>query len=105
MQLTAIDPLKTRILFENNLPDKITVLNEDHEKARNCFNETLTRPAMIISTDNESVRYYFRAISWDKTLLLKAVKVNGDWIVTELTEDSRSMSDIISRGKLIYECM
>jgi hypothetical protein len=49
--------------------------------------KTLSAPAMIIELNNPRTRYYFRAIGWDKTLMIGVSFMNGIWELIEYLEN------------------
>lgn len=48
--------------------------------------KTISAPAVIIETNNCKARYYFRAIGWDKTILVGVFFINGIWKINEYFE-------------------
>ena len=50
--------------------------------------KTVSAPAIIIESNNDKqIRYYFRAISWEKTLLIGVSFCDGVWKVKEYFEN------------------
>ncbi|WP_205509963.1 hypothetical protein [Longitalea arenae] len=50
--------------------------------------KTVSSPAIIIELNGTcQMRYYFRAICWDKTLLIGAKLINGTWMINEYFEN------------------
>jgi hypothetical protein len=57
--------------------------NEQYLKAV----KTICAPAIIIELKDWKIRYYYRAICWDKTVLIGVSFINGIWLVKQYYEN------------------
>lgn len=69
-----------------------------YDDKKNCFTlsieqyaktiKTVSAPAIIIESNNDrQIRYYLRAIGWDKTVLIGVIFCDGVWKVREYFEN------------------
>ncbi|OQP44911.1 hypothetical protein [Niastella populi] len=68
------------------LDDKTNVINLSNEQYAKAV-KTISAPAIIIELNNRRTRYYYRAICWDKTLMIGVSFINGIWEVIEYLEN------------------
>ena len=48
-----------------------------------CLTKVVESPGLIIETNNINSRYYFRAIGWNVTALIKVERQKGEWSATD----------------------
>ncbi|WP_207515805.1 hypothetical protein [Longitalea luteola] len=86
--LHVYDCTNSLLFFEDHvLDEKNELINVSAEHYTKTV-RTISSPAIIIELNGDArIRYYFRAVYWDKTLLIGARLINGTWIIKEYFEN------------------
>jgi hypothetical protein len=99
--LTINDPLNTVVEINAEL-----YAADKHENSLALFaTETIEHPALIFETNDGVKRYYYRAIDWQKTLMIQVIRKGVSWYATDFRLDpsSDTIREIVGDSKLIYE--
>lgn len=93
------DPLGNRVRFEpaSFLPGP---KGTAHLRAKD-LEAAITHPAMIIGLEAESVRYYYRSIDWNLTLLVRVALEEEVWVTVsgQWNPASQELTELIKKGK------
>ncbi|WP_205511516.1 hypothetical protein [Longitalea arenae] len=95
----AKDPLQSLVFFGDSL---FNVIGRETELLKLYIAITIERPTIMFEIKGRPrKRYYFRAIHWDKTLLVGVQNDNGIWNVSQYFQDpgGLTMLEIFRAGK------
>lgn len=106
---TITDPLKRIVLVPEDFCQFQDLDTEQESEIQDelcsLVERTISCPAMMLDDDEIGKRYYYRAVNWQRTLLVETSLNQDDYIASscELDPPSDLMRKIIEASRLVFE--